>query len=79
MLAVMSNNTRTKLNKIKSEEAQRYLKKCPLQKDGAELPKPGDIDLHDPEKFNAIDLHLLIAKVSLTVLMPSITLNIPQD
>ncbi|CAH0386462.1 unnamed protein product [Bemisia tabaci] len=63
LLAVMSNSTRTKLNKIKSEEAQRYLEECSNQKGGTEPPKPDYIDINDPEKFNAIDLNLLISKV----------------
>nr|XP_018896255.1 PREDICTED: uncharacterized protein LOC109029972 isoform X3 [Bemisia tabaci] len=60
MLVAMSNDTLTKLNSIKSKEARRYLKECSPQKNGA---KPDYMSIDEPEKFNAIDLHLLITKM----------------
>ncbi|XP_072154100.1 uncharacterized protein [Bemisia tabaci] len=63
MLVTMSNDTLTKLNRIKSKEARRYLKECSPQKNGAKPAMPDYMSIGEPEKFNAIDLHLLITKM----------------
>ncbi|CAH0386459.1 unnamed protein product [Bemisia tabaci] len=61
-LGAMSNTTRTKLDKIKAEEAQKYLKKCESPKDGTEPPKPDYIDTDHPGKFTIIDLSQVFTK-----------------